>query len=153
MHDKLRSGSISPSERARYAEQRTQFVRMMVLSQQIGMAGHTLRSDLRMAKMLKVEIRAEGFPNERVTTQEIATKGFSALMPKAMPVGSTASFTLFLPKPAQPITGRVTIASARTSPSSSLVKTSFKFESLLPAAEEQLDIALIDAIFERLTKF
>lgn len=151
LHDKLRGGTITPGERKRYADQRQQFVRMMVLSQQIGMTGQTLRSDLRMAKMLKVEIRADGFPVERVTTQEIATKGFSALMPKALQVGSMAGFTLFLPKPASPITGRVTVASARQQ--GSLVKTSFKFEALLPAAAEQLDIALIDAVFERLTKF
>lgn len=149
LHDKLRSGRISTEERARYSEARTQFVRMMVISQ-IGVTGMTLRSDLRMAKMLKVELRLEGGAVDRLTTQEIATKGFATLRDKPLPVGSFVGFTLYLPKPASPIVGRAKVASAK--PSGTLVKHSLTFEALHPEAAEQLDIALIDAVLERLTK-
>lgn len=148
LHDKLRAGSIATDQRPRYAALRTQFVKMMALSQ-IGVTGQTLRSDLRMAKMLKVELRPEDQPIERVTTLEIASKGFATLMPTALPIGTVCGFTLFLPKPASPIAGRVHVASTRAH--GAVTKTSFTFDNLLPAAADQLDIALIDAVLERFT--
>ena len=151
LHEKLRGGKIAQADRAKYADLRQQFIRMMVISQQVGLTGQTLRSDLRMAKMLKVEIRPEMGTPERVTTLEIATKGFATLMPKALPTGTVCGFTLYLPKPSNPITGRVVVASAR--PQGSVAKTSFKFDNLMPQAVEQLDIVLIDAVLERLTRF
>lgn len=149
LHDKLRGGTLAPDERLRYAEGRSQFVRMMVISQ-IGVTGMTLRSDLRMSKMLKVELRLDGGVVERLTTLEIATKGFATLVPNALPLGGIVGFTLYLPKPASPIVGRVKVASAK--PHSTLFKHSLTFENLHPDAVEQLDIALIDAVMERLTK-
>lgn len=149
LHDKLRNGTLSLLEQARYTDQRQQFVRMMLISQ-IGVTGQTLRSSLRMSKMLKVEVRAESEPVERLTTLEIATKGFATLMPKALPLGTVCGFTLYLPKPASPITGRAVVASTR--PQGGVARTSFLFDNLLPQAAGELDIALIDAILERFTR-
>jgi hypothetical protein len=148
LHEKLRKGVLSPIERTRYGSLRQQFIRMMTISQ-IGVTGQTLRSDLRMSKMLKVEIRPADAPVERVTTLDIATKGFATLMPTALAIGTVCDFTLFLPKPASPIKGRVVVASARKQ--GTLVRTSFTFENLLPEATEQLDITLVDAVLERFT--
>ena len=50
-----------------------------------------------------------------------------------------------------PIAGQVTAATVR--PQGGMVKVSFKFEKLLTNELEQLDIALIDAILERLNSF
>ena len=58
LHDKLSNGTLSLLEHARYTDQRQQFVRMMLISQ-IGVTGQTLRSSLRMSKMLKVEESGE----------------------------------------------------------------------------------------------
>lgn len=150
IHDKVRGGTLPATDHS-YAVLRDRFVRMMAISQ-IGTSGQTLRSELRMSKMLKVELRIDDAPPERLTTIDIASKGFATLVPTALPIGSVCGFTLFLPKPASPIAGRVRVASVRSQ--GSVMKTSFLFDGLMASAAEQLDIALVDAVLERLaTKF
>lgn len=153
LHAKAKNGSLTANERARYEAGRAQLERMLIVAQQIGHGGQTLRSTLRMAKMLKVEIMPDNEPLLRTSTIDLASGGFAALLPGGMRTGKTAGFTLHLPAPgggSNPISGRVTVASSR--PQTTLFRVSFRFEQLEPAAKNQLAMTLIDAVLERFTK-
>ena len=42
LHDRLRAGTMSPAERLDYTAHRQQFIRLMLISQQVGVTGQTL---------------------------------------------------------------------------------------------------------------
>ncbi len=151
LHAKLKNGTLTAAERTRYQALRAQFGNFALVAQHLGHAGKTLRADFRMAKVLKVEVRAAGTAEPlKTTTIDLASGGFASLVPVSMRVGSTADFTLYLPKAgggSTPIQGKVSVASSR--PQTALFRVSFKFEQLDPAAREQLEIALVDAVLER----
>jgi hypothetical protein len=151
LHERAKLGTLTPSERAKYAEARVQFSRFVVVAQQLGHAGKTLRADLRMTKMLKVEVRPDEGEPAKCATIDLASGGFAVLMSVGMLVGKTAAFTLHLPRAgggADPISGRCKVASCRSQ--TGLFRVSFAFELLLPDVKEKLDGALIDAVLERL---
>lgn len=149
LHDRARTGSLAAKDRLRYEELRSLLVRMTVAGQSLGHAGPTLRSDLRVAKMLKVEVRPDDGKALRLTTIDIATRGFAAMLPDALALGSDAKFTLYLPGGA--IAGKVLVASMKQK--GLLVRTSFKFDALLPTAVEALDVFLLDSVLELLKIF
>jgi hypothetical protein len=146
LHEKARNKSLTPAERIAYTQARVQFSRFVVMAQSLGHAGQTLRSNLRMAKMLKVEVRPDAGDPIRGSTVDLASGGFALLVPRSMVVGKGAAFTLNLPREA--ISGRCVVASSRNQ--AGLFRVSFKFENLTPDAEEHLAVTLIDAVLERL---
>lgn len=151
LHGKAKSGSLTAEDRARYNQAKLQLSRLVVVSQQIGHAGPTLRSTLRMAKVLKVEIVPQGGAPTKGSTIDLATGGFAMLMPVSLVVGKPATFTLHLPRvgagEAKPISGPCKVASSRQQ--GALFRVSFKFDVLPPDVEEQLSMVLIDAVLER----
>lgn len=150
LHEKAKSGKLTPAERVQYGSGRTQFIRFVVVAQELGQTGKTLRSNLRMAKLLKVELKPDGGDVLRLSTMDLASGGFAALVQGGMKIGHPATFTLFLPASGgapNPIQGRCTVASSR--PQTGLFRVSFRFEGLAPEAQEKLDVALIDAVLER----
>jgi hypothetical protein len=153
LHAKAKNGSLLPVERARYEAGRTQLERLLIVAQQMGHSGQTLRSNLRMAKMLKVEITPDDGPPIKASTIDLASGGFAALIPAGLRTGKSAKFALYLPAAgggSSPISGRVVVASSR--PQTALFRVSFRFENLDAVAKEQLTMVLIDAILERFTK-
>ncbi len=151
MHDRAKSKPLTPAERAEYAEARRQFARVITVAQQLGHAGQTLRAGLRMAKMLKVEVKPEGGDALRVSTVDLSSGGFAALTQSGLRVGTPITFTLHLPKVpgggTSPISGSGRVASSRAQ--TTIFRVSFVFDTLEPSAQEQLDIALVDAVLER----
>jgi PilZ domain len=153
LHEKVKKGALTLTERARYDMARAQLGRMVLLSQQLTHGGDPLRSSLRMAKMLKVEVRPDEGDPIRASTIDLASGGFAILLPTGIRVGKGAGFTLYLPGTgggSAPITGRAAVASSI--PQTALFRVSFRFENLHPSAQEQLDMVLIDAILERFTR-
>ena len=154
LHEKAKNGTLTPLERARYDSARTQFGRLVVIAQQLGHTGQTLRSNLRMAKMIKVDLRPDEGEGIRASTIDLASGGFAVLMPAGLRVGKGAGFTLHLPaltgSGTAPIDGRVVVASSR--PQTTLFRVSFRFDKLHPTAQDQLEMALVDAVLERFTK-
>ena len=153
LHDKLKNGTLTPSERLRYEVARSQFGRIALVAQQLGHTGQTLRATLRMAKMLKVELRPDGGEPMKTSTIDLASGGFATLLPTGMRHGIGAGFTLYLPAAGggtAPITGRVAVASSRSQ--TSLFRVSFRFEPLDAKSKDMLEIAIIDAVLERFAK-
>lgn len=150
LHEKAKNGTLTPAERPRYETARSQLLRMLVIAQQLGHGGQTLRANLRMAKMLKVELRPDDGEPIRGSTIDLASGGFAVLLPNGLRVGKRGAFTLHLPATGggtSPISGRVVVASSR--PQTSLFRVSFHFDDLDARAAEQLDMTLIDAVLER----
>ncbi|MBX3212694.1 MAG: PilZ domain-containing protein [Labilithrix sp.] len=150
LHEKTKNGTLTPAERPRYEMARAQLSRMVMVAQQLSHSGQTLRSNLRMAKMLKVELRPDDGEPLRGSTIDLASGGFALLLPSGLRVGKKTAFTLHLPGAGggtAPISGRAVVASSR--PQTSLFRVSFHFEGLDPRAAEQLEITLIDAVLER----
>ncbi|MBN9162528.1 MAG: hypothetical protein BGO98_45795 [Myxococcales bacterium 68-20] len=154
LHDKVKNGTLTAAERPCYDMARSQLTRMLMVAQQLGYPGDPLRSSLRMAKMLKVELRPDDGEPIRASTIDLASGGFAVLMGAGMRVGKKAGFTLNLPAMGgggtSPISGRVVVASSR--PQTTLFRVSFTFENLEPAAAEHLEMTLIDAVLERFSQ-
>lgn len=151
LHDKAKLGKLSAEERTQYTVGRAQLGRMLLVAQQLTHSGQTLRADLRMAKMLKLELRPDDGELLRTSTIDLASGGFAVLLPLGLKTGKGSAFTLLIPSSAgggtTPISGRCKVASSR--PQTGVFRVSFKFDALAPDAQEQLDIALIDAVLER----
>lgn len=154
LHEKAKNGTLTPAERATYRDARTQLERMLYVAQKMGDAGQTLRASLRMPKMLKLELTPDDGELMRLSTIDLASRGFAALIPSGLRVGREASFTLYLPSHSgsgtTPVMGRCVVASSR--PQVSLFRVSFRFAALAPDVQELLEITLIDAVLERFTK-
>jgi hypothetical protein len=152
LHERAKAGTLSPGDRAEYAQSRRELGRLLLVAQHLGHGGATLRSALRIAQILKVEIEIGGPTPERTTTIDIAQGGFAALLPASHPIGRAVRFTLFLPNVGgssgtTPMRGQAKVASAR--PRGGLFRVSFTFEKLDEVAQEQLDGVIIDAVLAR----
>src|SRR5690349_20354468 len=97
LHEKAKSGRLTPAGRAQYTAGRTQFTRFVLVAQELGRAGQTLRSSLRMGKMLKAELRPDDGEQLRLSTMDLSSNGFAALIQGGLKVGKGAAFTLYLP--------------------------------------------------------
>lgn len=150
LHEKAKKGRLTPSEKADYQQQRTELGRLLLVAQHLSHGGQTLRSALRVAQLIKVEIEALG-TTDKTTTIDLASGGFAVLLPRGYTVGAAALFTLMLPSfegaGARPLKGSAKVASSRLTGTTHRV--SFSFTSLEPADREYLDMVLLDFVLRR----
>ncbi|MDB5220190.1 MAG: type pilus assembly PilZ [Myxococcaceae bacterium] len=153
LHEKAKAGSLPAQQRPEYEQSRRELGRLLLVAQQMNHNGKTLRSALRIAQLIKVELELGGSAPERTSTMDLASGGFAALLPASQPVGRVVGFTLHVPAFAgggtQPITGKAKVASARSQ--GGLHRVSFSFDALTPANQELLDMAIIDYVLRRFT--
>lgn len=153
LHEKAKAGSIAANDRPEYEQARRELGRLLLVAQQMSHNGQTLRAALRIAQLIKAELDLGGPSPERTSTMDLASGGFAALLPSSQPVGRVVGFTLHVPAftgtGTQSITGKAKVASARSQ--GSLHRVSFSFESLTPANQELLDMAIIDYVLRRFT--
>lgn len=151
LHEKAKGGALTAAERSRYTDARQRIEKLVVAAQQLAHAGKPLRADLRMAKMLKVELRPDDGDSTRTSTLDLASGGFAVLLGTAMPTGRGAEFTIHLPAqasgPTPPISGRCSVVGSK--PQTGAFRVSFKFDKLALEMQERLEMALIDAVLER----
>lgn len=151
LHEKAKQGPLSSGDRIEYEQARRELGRFMIIAQQLNHGGKTLRSNLRVAQLMKVELDfGEGKP-EKAATIDLASGGFAVLLPWAKPVGAMVPFTLHLPalgaSGPKPMTGMARVASARTQGTS--FRVSFSFETIDPVGREHLEMVMIDSILAR----
>jgi hypothetical protein len=153
LHEKAKLGTLPQEERAEYQRSRTELGRLLLVAQQLSHGGKTLRSALRIAQLIKVELDFGGPTPEKTSTMDLASGGFAALLQASQRVGSSAGFTLFLPalsgSGTQPIKGAGKVASSRAQ--GNLFRVSFSFEEMSTANREHLDMAIIDFVLRRFT--
>lgn len=150
LHEKAKQGRLTPSEKADYQQQRTELGRLLLVAQHLSHGGKTLRSALRIAQLIKVEVEVGG-TTDKTTTIDLASGGFAVLLPRPCAVGTPALFTLMLPSMEGPGTralgGAAKVASAR--PQGTTQRVSFSFTTLEPADREYLDMVLLDFVLRR----
>lgn len=153
LHEKAKGGTLAPHDRPEYEQARRELGRLLLVAQQMGHHGKTLRGALRIAQLIKAEIDLGGSAPERTSTMDLASGGFAALLPTSLPVGRVLGFTLHVPAfsggGTQPIKGKGKVASCRAQ--GTLHRVSFSFESMLPADRELLEMAIIDYVLRRFT--
>lgn len=151
LHEKAKSGSLGAQDRPEYVQSRRELGRLLLVAQHMNHNGKTLRSALRIAQLIKVELDVGGSTPERTSTMDLASGGFAALLPASQPMGRVVGFTLHVPAFAgsgtQAISGKAKVASTRSQ--GSLHRVSFSFDALTPANQELLDMAIIDYVLRR----
>ena len=148
LHDRAKRGALTPNERPEYEQARRELGRLLLVAQHLNHGGETLRSQFRVARMIKVEIDLGGPAPEKTTTIDLASGGFAALLSAGHPVGKNVRFTLQLP--GQSIEGTAKVASSRAQ--GSLHRVSFAFAELLPAHRDHLEMIIVDEVLARFQK-
>lgn len=149
LHEKAKEGSLSPIEKVEYQATRAELGQMMLIAQHVSHSGKTLRSTLRIAQVLKVRIDRGADMVDKTTTIDIASGGFAALMPNAMPVGRSITFELQLPSSSATAMVKGTARVASTKPQGGLVRVSFTFDQVDAKGREALDMAILDLLIAR----
>jgi hypothetical protein len=152
LHEKAKHGSLAPNLRAEYEQLRRELGRLMIVAQQMNRGGQTLRANLRIAQLVKVELDLGGPVPEKTSTMDLASGGFAAVLPASQPVGKSVGFLLQVPafsSGTQPLRGTAKVASTRVQ--GSLHRVSFAFEKLPAADQEHLDMVIIDFVLRRFT--
>ena len=153
LHEKAKSGALAEKDRPEYESSRRELGRLLLVAQQMSHGGQTLRSALRIAQLIKVEVDLGGSSPERTSTMDLASGGFAALLPAGQKVGRTVGFKLQIPaisgSGSHPLTGTAKVVSSRQQ--GALHRVSFAFEAMPPSDREHLDMALIDFVLRRFT--
>lgn len=151
LHEKAKKGTLSEAEKSEYEQRRDELGRLMIVAQNIGHGGATLRSKLRVAQLIKVEIDTATEQPYRTVTIDLASGGFAVLMAAHLPIGRIVKFKMNLPAlgsgGAQPIGGNAKVASSR--PHGGLYRVSFHFEDMGPRDQDHLDLVIVDYVLQR----
>lgn len=150
LHEKAKKGALADADRMEYQIARTELGRLLLVAQQMNHGGQTLRSALRVAQLVKVELDLGGAAPDKTSTIDLAGGGFAAILPGGQPVGRVVRFKLHLPGfggAPRPIEGTGRVASSR--PQSGGFRVSFSFQELAPADREHLEMVIIDSVLSR----
>lgn len=151
LHEKAKAGTLHGADKADYEKKRDELGRLMIVAQNIGHGGKTLRSNLRIAQLIKVEIETGQEKPYRTVTIDLASGGFAVLMAAQFPVGRVLKFTMNLPAigggGTQPVSGTAKVASSR--PQGGLYRVSFHFQDMTEAHRNHLEIVIVDYVLQR----
>jgi hypothetical protein len=145
LHDKAKRGALTAIDRPEYEQSRRELGRLLLVAQHLNHGGQTLRSQFRVARMIKVEIDLGGPAPEKTSTIDLASGGFAALLSGSQPIGKPVRFTMQLPQ--QAIEGTAKVASSRSQ--GSLHRVSFSFADLPPAHRDHLEMLIVDEVLSR----
>lgn len=151
LHEKAKSGTLSSAEKTEYDQKREELGRLMIVAQNIGHGGKTLRSNLRIAQLIKCEIDTGEEKPYRTVTIDLASGGFAVLMAAHFPVGRMLKFSMNLPAlgggGTQPIRGTAKVASSRSQ--GGLYRVSFHFQDIAKGDRDHLDLVIVDYVLQR----
>ena len=151
LHEKAKRGTLQPGERPEYESARRELGRLLLVAQHLNHGGKTLRSQFRIARVIKIEIDLGGESPEKTTTIDLASGGFAALLPHGQPVGRGVRFKMQLPGfgggGARTIEGSAKVASSR--PQGSLHRVSFAFAVLDAKDRDHLETVIVDEVLAR----
>src|SRR5947209_4168017 len=86
LHEKAKRGTLQPGDKPEYESSRRELGRLLLVAQHLSHGGKTLRSQFRVARMIKVEIDVGGESPEKTSTIDLASGGFAALLPHGQPI-------------------------------------------------------------------
>jgi hypothetical protein len=146
LHSSARKGNLSEAEKRTYLDRREELARALVTAQQLTLQpGQTPRQALRVSKALQIDLELPS-GRQRVTTQNLSTGGFGAIVGQLPPSNQSISFSLKQPA-GDPIVGRCRVREAQARIGSSLV--SFVFEDLAEDARDRIEMTIFDAVMEQ----
>jgi len=149
LHERARSGSLSPDDRSAYLAGREELARALVAAQQLTVTpGMRPREALRVARALQVDLETP-LSRERATTMTLSIGGFSALLAKAPRPDEALKCTLRIPG------GDSIETTARpvgTKPQPGSVHVSFAFGKLGEAERERLELLIFDTVLAQLAR-
>ena len=97
LHERARSGKLSPAEADGYRAARDELARALLSAQRLTVKpGETPRQSLRVARALQIDLDLLT-SNTRAITIDLCTGGFACLLAKAPPLGEEFGFSLRLP--------------------------------------------------------
>ncbi len=151
LHDKAKRGVLPAGEKPEYESSRRELGRLLLVAQHLTHGGKTLRSQFRIARMIKVAIDLGGEAVEKTTTLDLASGGFAALLSHGAPVGHMARFEMHLPPfgagGPRLMKGSAKVASSR--PQGSVHRVSFSFAVLDAADRDHLEMVIVDEVLAR----
>jgi hypothetical protein len=146
-HERARRGTLGPAEQAAYRSDREELARALLAAQRLTLKpGETPRQTLRVARALQIELDLPG-ARQRAITADLSTGGFSALLPKAPPLGEDLGLSLRLPAEA-PVVCRARIIDVR--PQGTHARVAGRFLDLGPGDRERLELYVFDAVLAQL---
>jgi hypothetical protein len=147
LHERARSGSLSPADWRTYRAGRDELAKALLGAQRLTLKpGDIPRQALRVARALQVDLDLLT-SRQRAVTIDFSTGGFSCLLAKGPPVGEEVGFSLRLPA-AEPLAGRARVADLRPQPGSARV--SFQFVGITDADRERLELFVFDTALAQL---
>jgi hypothetical protein len=147
LHDRVNSGTATPSERDEYQELRAEVARTLAAAQGLtSPIGQAARRDFRVAHPFAVELNTL----QRAVTHDVSHSGFSALVPGTFSNGQDVQFAVLLPSGRERLEGHARVVSSVKKVGTPCSRVSFAFVGLEAAGAERLDDALFDAVLPRL---
>jgi hypothetical protein len=149
LHERARSGRLSPDERSAYLAGREELARALLAAQHLGVtAGMRPREALRVARALQVDLETP-LSRERALTMTLSVGGFSALLAKAPKLDEAMTCTLRVPG-GEPLATTARPVGAK--PHGGSVLVSFAFGKLAEADRERLELHVFDTVLDGLAK-
>jgi c-di-GMP-binding flagellar brake protein YcgR len=143
LHQRARSGKLTPREDASYRGARDELARALLAAQKLTLRpGQTARQALRVTRALQVDLDLVT-TRCRAVTLDVSTGGFAALLDKAPPLGEEVGYTLRIPA-SDPVAGRARVADVK--PQTGNVRVAFQFVNQSPADRERLEMFVFDTV-------
>jgi len=151
LHDKAKREALSADERDEYKKLCDDLCRILLIAQDLGHQGKTLRAALRVASVLKVRLDFGGAQAITTSTIDLSEGGFAVVLDATQRVGHLVLFTLSLPalvgEGSHSINGTVRVASSRQQ--GSHFRVSFTFTDVSPDDHDYLGAIIMDMILAR----
>ena len=147
LHERARSGKLSPDDLQTYRAARDELARALLSAQRLTVKpGETPRGSLRVARALQVDLDMLT-SNARAITVDLCTGGFACLLAKAPPAGDEVGYSLRLPG-SDPLTGKVRVADIK--PQQGNVRVSFQFIGMSGEERERVEMFVFDTVLAQI---
>ncbi len=148
LHERARSGKLSPDDLQTYRAARDELARALLSAQRLTVKpGETPRGSLRVARALQVDLDMLT-SNARAITVDLCTGGFACLLAKAPPAGDEVGYSLRLPG-SDPLTGKVRVADIK--PQQGNVRVSFQFIGMSGEERERVEMFVFDTVLAQIS--
>lgn len=148
LHEKARKNALTRPEFDEYIAGRNELARAMLASQKMALQpGQQPRQALRASRVLPVEIDVHGRMRPFLT-MDLASGGFSAILPDAPPAERPVAFSLKLPGGGEPVTGEAVCV--QSVPQPGRCRCSFRFETVGAAERERIEMLVFDVLLEHI---
>ncbi len=147
LHERARSGALSPDDLQTYRAARDELARALLSAQRLTVKpGETPRSSLRVARALQVDLDMLT-SKARAITIDLCTGGFACLLAKAPSMSDEVGYSLRLPG-GETLVGKVRVTDAK--PQQGNVRVSFQFIAMSAEEKERVELFVFDTVLSQI---